>query len=97
MPNVTADPEVPTAVQTRAMRDVILAQCFGCLGYVVFVQGVMLLYMSAHGLSSVLFGSTMSSYDAILLGYATLTLLFVVTLGLVPSVIGKPQWLPRGN
>jgi hypothetical protein len=40
-------------------------------------------------------GRSLSSYDAILLAYAVLIVLMVVTLGLVPSVIGKSQWIPR--
>ncbi|MCC6580013.1 MAG: MFS transporter [Phycisphaeraceae bacterium] len=40
-------------------------------------------------------GCTLSSYDAILLGFAIMVLVMVVTLGLVPSVVGKAQWYPR--
>lgn len=35
-----------------------------------------------------------SNYDSILLLFAVMVLLFVVTLGLVPSVIRKAEWVP---
>lgn len=41
-----------------------------------------------------LWGMPLSSYDALLLGCGIMVALLVVTLGLVPSVIGKPRWLP---
>lgn len=44
-----------------------------------------------------LFGKEVSQYDAVLLTWGILIVLFVVTLGLVPSVIGKAQWLPRSE
>ena len=43
-----------------------------------------------------LLGAAMSNYDAILLVYGAMIVLLVVTLGLVPSVIGKARWIPRG-
>ncbi len=43
----------------------------------------------------ILLGQTMSSYDAILLAYAMMIVLMVVTLGLVPSVLRKAAWLPQ--
>lgn len=39
----------------------------------------------------------LSHYDAILLLYAAMTVLLTVMLCLVPSVIGKAQWLPQGR
>ena len=42
-----------------------------------------------------LWGQPMSSYDAILLVYAAMVVLLVVTLGLVPSVLNKSQWVPQ--
>ena len=39
----------------------------------------------------------LSHYDAVLLLYAAMVILLTVTLGLVPSVIGKAQWLPQGR
>ena len=42
-----------------------------------------------------LFGATMSKFDAILLTYGCMVAGLVVTLGLIPSVIGKPEWTPR--
>jgi len=41
-----------------------------------------------------LWGQTMSPYDTILLMTAVMVVLLVVTLGLVPSVIRKAEWLP---
>lgn len=43
-----------------------------------------------------LYGLSMSRYDSILLGCGIMVLFLVVTLGLVPSVIRKSQWAPRG-
>jgi MFS family permease len=40
-------------------------------------------------------GRILSHYDAILLGFAVMVLVMVVTLGLVPSVVGKAEWYPR--
>lgn len=42
-----------------------------------------------------LWGQTLSSYDAILLGYGGMVVLLVVTLGLVPSVLNKSEWMPQ--
>ena len=42
-----------------------------------------------------LLGAAMSKYDAILLVYGCMVAGLVVTLGLIPSVIGKPEWTPR--
>ncbi len=42
-----------------------------------------------------LWGANYSRYDAVLLFCATGIILLVVTLGLVPSVIHKAQWMPR--
>lgn len=36
-------------------------------------------------------GSTRSAYDAVLLVYAVLIVLMTVTLGLIPSVVGRPE------
>ncbi len=44
-----------------------------------------------------LLGRTVSQYDAVLLVFGGLTGLMAVTLGLVPSVIGKHQWMPRAS
>lgn len=41
-----------------------------------------------------LFGTTMTAYDSILLLFACMVLLLVVTLSLVPSVIRKANWGP---
>ena len=41
-----------------------------------------------------LFGTAMTAYDSILLLFATMVLLLVVTLSLVPSVIRKADWGP---
>ncbi len=40
-------------------------------------------------------GNTLTAYDTILLGYGVLTVILVITLGLIPSVISKAQWVPR--
>jgi MFS family permease len=42
-------------------------------------------------------GHLLSAYDSILLMSATMVVLMVITLGLIPSVIGKPRWLPGSN
>ena len=42
-----------------------------------------------------LFGATLGAFDALLLLLAVLILVSVVTLGLVPSVVGKPGWVPQ--
>lgn len=42
-------------------------------------------------------GHTMSAYDAQLLLNATLVVILVVALGLVPSVVRKAEWLPKGD
>ena len=42
-----------------------------------------------------LWGQTLSRYDTILLAFAVMILLLVVTLGLVPSVLRKAEWVPR--
>jgi len=39
-------------------------------------------------------GVTMTHYDSVLLGYAGMVMLLVVTLGQVPSVVRKHEWLP---
>jgi len=44
-----------------------------------------------------LWGLTLSDYDSVLLFCSVAILLLVVTLGLVPSVIGKAQWVPRSD
>jgi MFS family permease len=44
-----------------------------------------------------LWGMPLSDYDAVLFVCALAVVLLVVTLGLVPSVIGKAQWVPRGQ
>ena len=41
-----------------------------------------------------LFGQAMSEYDALILGAGIMVVLLVVTLGLIPSVIRKAQWVP---
>lgn len=41
-------------------------------------------------------GAAMTAYDTILLTWAVMVVLLVVTLGLVPSVIRKAEWVPRG-
>ena len=47
--------------------------------------------------SWVLWGMPMSQYDTILLFWSLMVVLLVVTLGLVPSVMRKAQWVPRGD
>lgn len=42
-----------------------------------------------------LWGLTMTPFDAILAGFAIMVVLLVVTLGLVPSVIRKAEWMPQ--
>lgn len=42
-----------------------------------------------------LWGMEMSQYDGLLLACAIMVVVLVVTLGLVPSVIGRAQYLPR--
>jgi MFS family permease len=42
-----------------------------------------------------LLGSTMSAYDTLLLLSAVMIVLLVVTLGLVPSVVRKAEWIPK--
>ncbi len=44
-----------------------------------------------------LFGQTMSNFDTLLLVSGIMVILLVVTLGLIPSVVGKAQWIPRGS
>jgi len=41
-------------------------------------------------------GTTMSAYDTLLLLWAVMIVLLVVTLGLVPSVLRKAEWMPTG-
>ena len=43
-----------------------------------------------------LFGQVLSDYDAVLFGYGVMVVLLVVTLGLVPSVLGPANWEPAG-
>ena len=40
-------------------------------------------------------GAIRSDYDVLLLIYGTLVVVVAVTLGLVPSVVGQAQWMPR--
>ena len=47
-PVTTAD---PTPEQRRGMRDAIVAQCFGCFAYLVFRNGIMLLFLNSLHLS----------------------------------------------
>jgi len=42
-----------------------------------------------------LLGRALSQYDTILLGFAIMVIMLVVTLGLVPSVMRKAEWVPR--
>lgn len=58
------------------------------LGVIVPVQAVKSGMLSG---SWKLFSGTLSNYDTIFLGCGTMVLLLVVTLGLIPSVIGKAQ------
>lgn len=44
-----------------------------------------------------LLGNSASQYDALILVFGLLTGLMAITLGLVPSVIGKHKWLPRAS
>jgi len=73
----------------------------------------MLMWMGGAGLSGIvaaaildlgvlrqhweLCGTPLGPYDAILLAYGAMVVLLVVTLGLVPSVIGKAQWIPQSR
>jgi len=38
-----------------------------------------------------------SGYDSLLLGFATMVLLLLATIGLVPKIVNKAQWLPRNG
>jgi membrane protein YdbS with pleckstrin-like domain len=40
-------------------------------------------------------GAQMSAYDTLLLVSAVMIVLLVVTLGLVPSVVRKAEWIPK--
>ncbi|MCK6475044.1 MAG: MFS transporter [Planctomycetes bacterium] len=42
-------------------------------------------------------GQELGPYDALLLVFGVLVVLLVVSLGLVPSVIAKAQWVPKGD
>jgi len=42
-----------------------------------------------------LFGTPMSAYDTLLLLWSVMIVLLVVTLGLVPSVLRKAEWMPN--
>lgn len=42
-------------------------------------------------------GQTISAYDTLLLAYGGMLILMVVTLGLVPAVLSKAQWLPTSR
>ena len=42
-------------------------------------------------------GHRLSAYDTVLIAYAVMVMLLVVTLGLVPSVIGKSRLMPQGS
>jgi len=44
-----------------------------------------------------LWGTPLSQYDAILMLCGGMIILMVVTLGLVPSVLRKAEWIPRGQ
>jgi predicted MFS family arabinose efflux permease len=54
-----------------------------------------LLSVGALSESWILWGHDLSRYDTILLLFAVMIALLVVTLGLVPSVMRKAQWIPR--
>ncbi len=41
-------------------------------------------------------GRQMTAYDTVLLVFGGMIAIIVVTLGLVPSIIGRSQWYPRG-
>lgn len=63
------------------------------------LSGLLAAYALKLGLlreSWTLWGRTMSSYDALLLACGVMVVLLVVTLGLVPSVLNKSQWVPQG-
>ena len=47
--DVLSAPPLDARRRARAMRDVILAQCAGCLALVAFRYGLMLLLLSARG------------------------------------------------
>jgi len=64
------------------------------------VSGMLSAWALGAGLLSdswTLWGMPMSSYDSLLLLCAVMVVLLVVTLGLVPSVIRKAEWMPQGN
>ncbi|MCP4350613.1 MAG: MFS transporter [Desulfobacterales bacterium] len=44
-----------------------------------------------------LFGQAMSDFDTLLLGCGIMVIMLIVTLGLIPSVVGKAQWIPRAS
>jgi MFS family permease len=43
-----------------------------------------------------LYGQELTAYDSLLIGFAMLVLLFIVVLGLVPSVMNKHRFMPGG-
>ncbi|MCP4130829.1 MAG: MFS transporter [bacterium] len=45
----------------------------------------------------ILFGQTMSHFDTLLIGCGIMIILLIITLGLIPSVIRKAQWVPHGS
>ncbi len=47
--SATPAPELTPDKRSRAMRDIIFAQCFGCLAMVAFRHGLILLFLSALG------------------------------------------------
>lgn len=64
------------------------------------MSGIVAAWMLGTGMLSEqweLRGYAMTQYDAILILWALMIVVLVVTLGLVPSVIGKAQWMPRSG
>lgn len=43
------------------------------------------------------FGNTLTAFDSLLLIFGVLVVLLVVSLGLVPSVMRKAEWVPKGD
>ena len=69
---------------------VIHAVIFGLISAAILKTGVL-------RESWTLLEKEMSQYDAILLAYAAMIVLMVVTLGLVPSVLRKAEWVPQAQ
>jgi MFS family permease len=80
-----------------AHKSLAVALCLTLLRLGGALSGFMSAWVLKLGIlreSWTLWGATLSPYDALLLGSGVMIVLLVVTLGLVPSVIGKAEWMP---